>query len=139
MSSPALRFLIFTVARWASRGNYLIHDRDPLYTTDLHAILESGGVTPVRLPPKSPNLDAHAERFVRSTKEGRLAHIVPPGERHLRAVDSDFVAHDHQERNHQGLGNQPIAPRLASRRNTGLVLRRERDGGILNDYHREAA
>ncbi len=55
----------------------LIHDRDPLYTRVFGEILTSGGVRPIRLPPKSPNLNAYAERFVRSIKEECLNRLVP--------------------------------------------------------------
>jgi putative transposase len=52
-----------------SGKRYLIHDRDPLYTAEFESILKAAGVEPVKLPPRSPNLNAHAERFVRSVKE----------------------------------------------------------------------
>ena len=70
------------------RARYLIHDRDPLYTRVFGEILEGGGVQPIRLPPKSPNLNAYAERFVRSMKEECLSRVVPrSGPRNL---DSGF-------------------------------------------------
>ena len=60
---------------------YLIHDRDPLSTRGFGEILEGGGVQPIRLPPKSPNLNAYAERFVRSMKGECLSRVVPPRRR----------------------------------------------------------
>ena len=63
------------------RARYLIHDRDPLYTRVFGEILEGGGVQPIRLPPKSPNLNAYAERFVRSIKEECLSRVVPSARR----------------------------------------------------------
>ena len=85
---------------------HLIHDRDPLYTRVYGEILTSGGVHPIRLPPKSPNLNAYAERFVRSIKEECLNRVVPLGEAHLRLLVHEYIAHYHRERNHQGLDNQ---------------------------------
>jgi transposase InsO family protein len=120
-------------------GYYVIHDRDPLYTADFRAILESGGVTPVRLPARSPNLNAYAERFVRSIKEKCLGRVVPLGERHLRALVSDYLVHYHEERNHQGLDNHLIAPRVETTTTFGAVERRQRVGGVLNYYYRETA
>jgi len=64
----------------------------------------------LRLPARSPNLNAFAERFVRSIKQECLHHIVPLGEGHLRRTDGTFVAHYHSERNHQGLGNAILFP-----------------------------
>jgi putative transposase len=96
-------------------------------------------VKPVRLPAKSPNLNAHAERFVRSIREECLDHIVPLGERHLRSVVREYVAHYHTERNHQGLGNVIIAPDAKAASTNSKVARRQRLGGLLNYYEREAA
>ena len=77
-------------------ARYLIHDRDPLYTRRFAEILTCGGVQPVRLPPKSPNLNAYAERFVRSIKEECLNRVVPLGEGHLRRVGGEFVGIRHR-------------------------------------------
>ena len=87
----------------------------------------------------SPNLNAYAERFVRSVKQECLRHIIPLGERHLHAVLRDFVEHYHAERNHQGLGNQLIRPVVAQTRGGGRIVSRERLGGLLKYYHRPAA
>ena len=84
----------------------LIHDRDPLYTRVFGEILASGDVGAIRLPPKSPNLNAYAERFVRSIKEECLHRVVPLGEGPLRLIVHEYVEHDQRERNHQGLDNQ---------------------------------
>ena len=87
---------------------FLIHDRDPLYTKEFRELLEMGGVRSVRLPPRSPNLNAYAERFVLSIKSECLNRMVILGERHLRHVVDEYVEHYHLERNHQGLGNRLI-------------------------------
>ena len=65
-------------------ARYFIHDRDPLYTSVVADILTSAGIQPIRLPPRSPNLNAYAERFVRSIKEECLDRVVTLGEDHLR-------------------------------------------------------
>jgi len=77
------------------KHRYLIHDRDPLFRGDLPALLRSAGVQPVMLPSQSPNLNAYAERFVRSIKEECLSRIVPIGERHLRHAIDEFATHYH--------------------------------------------
>jgi len=81
---------------------FLIHERDPLFTTEFHCTLETGGVKTVKLPPRSPNLNAYAERFVRSIKEDCLDRIILFGEQGLRTALREFVEHYHSERNHQG-------------------------------------
>jgi putative transposase len=90
---------------------YLIHDRDPLFTREFQNILASVGVTSVKLPPRSPNLNAYAERFVRSIKESCLDRLILFGEKSLRRAIRDFILHYHEERNHQGKGNQLLFPR----------------------------
>jgi hypothetical protein len=72
---------------------YLIHDRDPLFTAEFLEMMESSGVKSVKLPPRSPNLNAHAERFVRTIKECCLERMVLFGERSLRKGIHEFVAH----------------------------------------------
>jgi putative transposase len=70
---------------------YLIHDRDPLYTKAFTELLRGSGVTCKKLPAKSPNLNAHSERFVRTARETLGQHIFF-GERHLRYVLSETMA-----------------------------------------------
>jgi transposase InsO family protein len=118
---------------------YLIHDRDTKYTQAFEALMKASGVEPVLLPPRSPNLNAHCERFVRSIKEEALAQIVMLGERALYYTIQQYLAHYHHERNHQGLDNQLITQEGAVGLQTGHVVRRERLGGLLSYYHREAA
>jgi len=120
-------------------ARYLIHDRDPLFTEVFKTVLRSAGVEPVRLPPRSPNLNAYAERFVRSIKSECLAQIIPLGERHLRNAVSEYAAHYHLERNHQGLDNQLIEQPCGAPNSEGPVECRERLGGVLKYYYRQAA
>jgi len=118
---------------------HLIVDRDPLYTAHFRTLLQVAGVQLVRLPSRSPNLNAYAERFVRSIKHECLRHIVPLGERHLRVVVREFVEHYHVERNHQGLDNVIPFPSRHSASPVGRIGRRERLGGVLSFYERNAA
>ncbi len=120
-------------------ARYLIHDRDPLFTDAFKATVKFGGVKTVKLPVRSPNLNAHAERFVRSIKSECLSKIIPLGERHLRLAVTEFGDHYHMERNHQGLGNRLIERSRGHPWNVGRVECRERLGGVLSVYYREAA
>ena len=118
---------------------YLILDRDPLYTRAFRAMLKDSGVEALRLPARSPNLNAFAERFVLSAKSECLGRIVPLGENHLRRAMSAFVSHYHSERHHQGLGGQLVVADENTRQAEGEVRCRERLGGMLNFYYRDAA
>jgi putative transposase len=118
---------------------YLLHDRDTKYTQSFRAIIASGRVEPLALPARSPNLNAYVERWVRSVKEECLSKVILFGERSLRRALSDYVEHFHAERNHQGKGNVLLFPRVTDRSREGPVRCRERLGGLLRYYNREAA
>jgi putative transposase len=118
---------------------YLIHDRDTKLTPAFDGLLKDSGVEPIVLPPRSPNLNAHCERFVRSIKEEALDRMLMLGERSLHYVIQQYLAHYHHERNHQGLGNQLITPPSDLGSHSGRVRRRERLGGLLSYYYRDAA
>jgi putative transposase len=118
---------------------YLLHDRDAKYSQSFRAIIASGRVEPLMLPARSPNLNAYAERWVRSAKEECLSKVVLFGERSLRRAVSEYVEHYHTERNHQGKGNVLLFPRDRASDHERPVQCCERLGGPLRYYHREAA
>jgi len=72
---------------------YLIHDRDPLFTEEFSKIIQASGIKSVKLPPSSPNLNAYAERFVRTIKESFLERLILFGEGSLRGAIREFVGH----------------------------------------------
>jgi putative transposase len=118
---------------------YLLHDRDTKFTQAFDALLKASGVKPIVLPPRSPNLNAYCERFVRAIKAEALDRMVMAGAPALSYMIHQYLAHYHAERNHQGLANQLIAPEPGLGRHTGPVRRRERLGGLLRYYYRDAA
>jgi len=122
-----------------SGKRYLIMDRDTKFTEAFRTILEDEGVDSVRLPPRSPNLNPHIERFMRSLKEECLLKMIFFGEKMLRTAVSQFLEHYHGERNHQGLDNKIITPGDEVGRQDGEIKCRERLGGLLRYYHRDAA
>jgi transposase InsO family protein len=121
------------------KHRFVIMDRDPLYTHAFRTMLAAANVKSVRLPPKSPNLNAYAERWIGSVRRECLARVVPQGERHLREIVREYVAHYHGERPHQSLDNKLIMATNDNAAMGGRVVRRRRLGGALNYYHREAA
>jgi transposase InsO family protein len=118
---------------------YLLMDRDAKFSEAFRATLEQVGTMCIRLPPRSPNLNPNLERFMRSIKEECLEHIIFFGEESLQNAVADFLAHYHQERNHQGLNNQLIQPGNEVGGITGDVACRERLGGMLRYYYRQQA
>jgi putative transposase len=118
---------------------YLIQDRDPLFTRRFVEILEAAGVKSIKLPARSPNLNAYAERYVLSARRECLNKVIPFNEKQLREIVSEFIEHYHRERNHQGLDSRLIKAPLANTLNSGPIKCRERLGGVLNFYYRDAA
>ena len=118
---------------------YLLHDRDTKYTAAFRATIETGHVRTLSLPARSPNLNAYAERWVRSVKDECLSKIILFGDRSLRRAVSEYVAHYHTERNHEGKSNVLLFPDVTEMRGSRPVRCRERLGGLLRYYHQEAA
>ena len=117
----------------------LIHDRDPLYTRVFGEILTSGDVGRSGCRRRARISTPMPERFVRSIKEECLHRVVPLGEGHLRLIVHEYVEHYQRERNHQGLDNQLLQRPPPPVRADADVQRRERLGGLLSFYYREAA
>ena len=131
-----------TMEAWGflAPGQYLIHDRDGKYCPAFQQIIDTAGVTRVPLPPRSPNLNAYAERWVRSVKEECLSRMILCGEASLRHALTQYVAHFHHERNHQGKGNVLLFPAVSPDTvRQGPMQCRERLGGLLKYYTCDAA
>jgi len=121
-------------------GHYLIHDRDRKFCATFNETLESAGIKRLPLPPRSPNLNAIAERWVRSIKEECLSKLILFGEGSLRKAVKDYETHYHQERNHQGRENILLFPtERIGQGKKGSPKKREKLGGLLKYYYREAA
>ena len=123
-----------TMEEWGflAPGQYLIHDRDTKFCAAFQHIIDDAGVERVVLPPRSPNLNAYAERWVRSVKEECLSRLILFGEASLCHALKEYVEHYHQERNHQGKGNVLLFPAVSQdTEHEGPIRYRERLGGLL--------
>jgi len=131
-----------TMEQWGflSAGQYLIHDRDGKYCPAFQQIIDTAGVKRVPLPARSPNLNAYAERWVRSVKDEVLSRMILFGEGSLQHALNEYVEHYHHERNHQGKGNVRLFPAVGQdTERQGAIQCRERLGGLLKYYERKAA
>ena len=118
---------------------YLILDQDTNYTDQFRRFVWDNGTNVIRPPPRSPNLNAYAERFVRSIKYECLNYMISIGQASLRCAVSEYMFQYHAERNHQGLENRLIQGIPSVAVNKGAIHRRPRLGGMLNFYYRQAA
>ncbi len=131
-----------TMEEWGflSAGQSLIHDRDGKYCPAFQQLIDAAGITRVPLPPRSPNLNAYAERWVRSVKEECLSRFILFGEGFLWHALKEYVDHYHHERNHQGKGNVLLFPCVSQEsERAGPMQCHERLGGLLKYYERQAA
>ncbi len=131
-----------TVDAWGivQPGQYLMHDRDTKFCAAFKETLDDAGVKRVPLPPRSPQRNAFAERFVRSVKEEALSRMILFGERSLWYVLDEYMTHYHKERPHQGKGNVILSPFSRPEQDReGMIRCHERLGGLLKYYDRDAA
>jgi len=128
----SLSHILFSILK------YLIHDRDTKYCAKFKEIMNSADIECIKLPPRSPNLNAFAERWVKTVKTECLNHFILFGRRSLSHVLKQYLKHYHSERNHQGVNHKILFPdeRLD---NNGEVIKSSKLGGLLNFYHRDAA
>ena len=118
---------------------YLIIDRDTKYSEQFRRLIRDAGTNVIRLPQRSPNLNAYAERFVRSIKDECLNRMIFIGQASLRRAVAEYTDHYHRERNHQGFENRLIHAPAVVAANEGAIYRHSRLGGTLNFYYRQAA
>jgi len=125
------------LAERGEEASYLIHDRDTKFTAQFDAIVEAGGPIVKESAIKAPNQNAFAERWAQSVQVECLDHFVVVAEAHLRHIVGEYVAYFNTERPHQAMGNRPLTQSAAAV--GGQILCRERLGGLLRHYYREAA
>jgi putative transposase len=135
---PVLLIILFLTAGSFGFGYlaaHVLHDRDAKFCVGFRSILHDGGVEPLRLPPSSPDLNAFAERWVRSVKEECLSRLILFGEASLRHALNQYLVHFHTERPHQGKDNVLLFPQRTERASPDdRVECRQRLGGLLRYY-----
>jgi transposase InsO family protein len=116
---------------------FLIIDRDALFSVTFKSILRGSDIKVLLTAYQAPNMNAHAERFVRSIKSECLDQMIFLGRESLVRAITEYAAHYHEERSHQGIGNVLLSG--AEPQGEGIVGARERLGGLLHYYHRQVA
>jgi putative transposase len=116
---------------------FLIIDKDAIFSSRFKSILEGAGIGILLTAYMAPNMNAYAERFVRSIKSECLDRMIFMGRESLVRAIAEYVEHYHDERSHQGIGNEMI--KGVARQSEGSIEVTERLGGLLKYYHRRAA
>jgi transposase InsO family protein len=116
---------------------FLIVDRDAKFSPTFKSILEGSGVEVLLTSYQAPNMNAHAERFVKSIKAECLDQMIFHGRESLVRAIPEYAAHYHEERSHQGIGNELVNGVMPQ--GEGSIAVKEGLGGLLKYYHRRAA
>jgi putative transposase len=120
------------------RFRFLIRDRDRdiKFTASFDEVFASIGVETIRTRVRSPRANAYAERFVRTSRQECLDHLLVVSRQHLESVLDKYVAHDNQARPPRGLHlGQPIPRSLPLPPiDDGTVTRPDILGGIIDEY-----
>jgi transposase InsO family protein len=138
---PMGRYAMDEASTCLRQHRYVLHDRGTKFCAGFRETQAAGGVRCLRLPPRNPNLNAFAERWVRSVKEECLSKLILFGRVSLRRALTQFQEHYHSEIIHQRRGHNllfpwPTPPESCLR---GIIRCQERLGGLLMHHHQEAA
>jgi putative transposase len=95
-----------------ARCRYLIRDRDTKFTSGFDMIFQSAGIEAVKLPARSPNLNAFAERFVWSIKNEYLDQMIFFSEALLRHTVTEYIEHYHEKHPHQRIRRRSLPRRI---------------------------
>ncbi|MEV8063870.1 integrase core domain-containing protein [Streptomyces antimycoticus] len=131
------RQLLWEISERADQFRCLIRDRDAKFTAAFDAVFASEGITVTKIPPRSPNCNPHAERFIRSVREECTDRILLLGRGHAEKILRDYARHFNDHRPHQGRGQlapndaSTVIPLPASR-----IERRKAVAGLIHEYRR---
>ena len=118
----------------------LIRDRDSRYSGSFDEVLGAGGVRVVKTPVRAPQANAIAERFVRTVRAECVDWLLIVNRRHLERVLRVYVDQYNIDRRHRALKLQSPQPRDPPPTETiGEIERRDRLGGLIQEYYRAAA
>jgi len=132
------RQMVWCLEKYEPTIQFLIHDNDSTFAPAFDSVFEAAGVHVIHTPVRAPNANAFAERWVRTVREECLDRLFILGEGHLRHVLQEYVDFYNRARPHQGLQQHAPIP-FPQTPAQGEIRCRDVLGGILHDYHQEAA
>src|SRR2546429_5625917 len=138
-TTQQIRNLLMDLGDRAADFRFLVRDRARQFTASFDAVLADAGIQAVKIPPRSPCANAHAERFVLTARTEITDRMLIFGERHLRSVLAEYARHHNGRRPHRGRGLRPPRPdHPAADLSQQRIKRRPVLGGLINEYERSA-
>jgi putative transposase len=129
------RQLMWQLENSANQFTHLIRDRDAKFTAAFDAVFASEGIKAVKIPPRSPNCNPHAERFVRSVREECTNRLLVWDRGHAEKILHDYARHFNRHRPHQGRGQlAPLDDPDVAPFPTARIERRQAVSGLINEY-----
>ena len=138
-TTQQIRNLLMDLGDRAEDFRFLVPDRAGQFTESFDAVLANIGIEAVKIPPRSPRANTHAERFVLTARTEVTDRLLIFGQRHLRTVLAQYEAHYNARRPHRSRQLHPPRPDypladLSQER----IKRRPVLGGLINEYERAA-
>ncbi len=137
------RNLLMDLGERADRFRFLIRDGAGQFTEAFDAVLAAAGIEVVKIPPRSPRANCYAERWVRTARSEVTDRMLIAGQRHLRAVLDEYVAHYNRRRPHRARnlrppdGDDTVSVPVTDLA-TARIRRRTVLGGLIHEYERAA-
>jgi transposase InsO family protein len=131
-----IRNLLMNLGNRAASFRFLVRDRAGQFTGAIDAVLAGAGIEVVKIPPRSPQANAYAERFVLTARTEVTDRMLIFSQRHLRTILAQYEAHYNGRRPHRSCQLRPDHPVADLSRKQ--VKRRPVLGGLINEYERAA-
>jgi len=136
------RNLLMDLDEHATRFRFLVRDRDAKFSAAFDAVFAAAGVAVLKIPPRAPKANAHAERWVRTARTECLDWVLVLNTRHLHRVLTAYLEHYNTARPHRGnhldVPIPPAQPATERHANLGRIERVDVLGGLIHEYRRAA-
>jgi putative transposase len=130
------RNLIADLGERAAEFRFPIRDRAGQFTAAFYSVFADSAVSIVKIPPRCPQANGYAERFVATVRAELTDRMLIFGQRHLRRVLAEYATHYNQQRPHRGHQLRPPSPhRPAPTHTPSQIVRHQILGGLINEYH----